>query len=87
MHQKTKQSIEYYSEVLHCLYDAVQRRQPYMWTGKNWKLHDNAPEEKMTTELRSISEKSSRAVSKSGISAEKVCTCKGSILKEIKQNL
>ena len=35
---------EYYLEVLHYLHDAVQRKWPDMWTGKNWQLHhDNAP--------------------------------------------
>ena len=35
---------EYYLEVLCYLCDAVQRKQPDMWTGKNWQLHhDNAP--------------------------------------------
>ena len=35
---------EYYLEVLHCLRNAVQRKRPDMWIGKNWQLqHDNAP--------------------------------------------
>ena len=29
---------EYYLEVLRRLRDAVQRKQPDMWTGKNWQL-------------------------------------------------
>ena len=34
---------EYYLEVLCHLCDAVQRKWPDMWTGKNWELyHDNA---------------------------------------------
>ena len=35
---------ESYLEILRRLRDAVPRKQPDMWTGKNWKLHhDNAP--------------------------------------------
>ena len=30
---------KYYLEVLRHLCDAVQRKQPDMWTGKNWQLH------------------------------------------------
>ena len=34
---------DYYLEVLRCLCPAVQRKQPDMWTGKNWQFHhDNA---------------------------------------------
>ena len=34
---------EYYLEVLCHLHDAVQRKQPDIWTEKNWQLHhDNA---------------------------------------------
>ena len=35
---------ECYVEVLRRLRDAVRRKRPDMWTGKNWQLHhDNAP--------------------------------------------
>ena len=35
---------EYYLEVLRRLRNAVRRKRPNMWTGKNWQLHhDNAP--------------------------------------------
>ena len=35
---------EYYVEILRCFCDAVPRKQPDMWTGKNWQLHHvNAP--------------------------------------------
>ena len=35
---------EYCLEILHHLRDAVRRKLPDMWTGKNWRLHnDNAP--------------------------------------------
>ena len=43
-HQKAKQSINEVLEILRRLRDAVRRKRPDMWTGKNWKLHhDNAP--------------------------------------------
>ena len=35
---------KYYFEILRRLRDAVRKKRPDMWTGKNWQLHyDNAP--------------------------------------------